>query len=159
MISFKTWLKQYNNINKPIGDLARDIHTDNSFPKTKDKKKIEKYLNEKNAVDNALETFNSAWKQYQTDKELGYQLLDYSIDDGKMFVLFTVMKNTNKVDFYIKIDIADGEQYISISKMNQYKINSRYEHYLDLQTFPEFHVDNGDVKFITRDQYLNIIKS
>jgi len=66
-ITFVEWIKQFKDVPKAIGDLARDIEDDYlSFPLTNDYEKIRSYLSfEKGACYDALRTFDEAWFEYQ----------------------------------------------------------------------------------------------
>ena len=67
MIFFKTWIKQFNDLPKAIGDLARDIEADHiDFPKSNDYNTIHFYLNiQKRACPDAMRTFDEAWHEYE----------------------------------------------------------------------------------------------
>ena len=42
--SFKTWIKKFKCEDTPIGDLARDIKIDKTFPLSRRKATIEDYI-------------------------------------------------------------------------------------------------------------------
>ena len=67
MIFFKTWIKQFEDLPKAIGGLARDIGSDHlSFPKSNDYNTIHFYLNiQKRACPDAVKTFEDAWHEYE----------------------------------------------------------------------------------------------
>lgn len=67
MIFFKTWIKQFIDLPRPIGDLSRDMESDHiNFPKSNDYFTIHQYLNmQKRASPNAMKTFDEAWNKYK----------------------------------------------------------------------------------------------
>lgn len=66
-IFFRTWIKQFNDLPRAIGDLARDIEADHiNFPKSNSYSVIFTYLNlQARACPDAITTFEDAWKEYQ----------------------------------------------------------------------------------------------
>ena len=64
---FHEWIRQFNDLELAIGDLARDIESDHyTFPITHEYGIIHCYLNlEKKASYNAVRTFEKAWNDYQ----------------------------------------------------------------------------------------------
>jgi len=76
MIFFRTWIKQFNDLPKAIGDLARDIELDHlNFPKPNSYSTIFTYLSlEARASPDAIRTFEEAWHEYElyllSEKEL-----------------------------------------------------------------------------------------
>jgi uncharacterized protein YozE (UPF0346 family) len=77
LIFFKTWIKQFNDLPKAVGDLARDIEADHiCFPNSNDYFVIHQYLiMQKRASPNAMKTFEEAWDEYQL------YLLSKDVDD------------------------------------------------------------------------------
>lgn len=68
-LSFKDWLiNNYNDSNCNIGDLARDVMMDESFPLGTIKKDCRRYLQFKNACKECLNTFEEAWEKYDLYK-------------------------------------------------------------------------------------------
>lgn len=68
MIFFRTWLKQFNELPRAIGDLARDVEADHiKFPKSNDYVIIKRYLSmEARATPDCMATFEEAWNEYQS---------------------------------------------------------------------------------------------
>jgi len=66
-IFFRTWIKQFNDLPRAIGDLARDIELDHlNFPKSNNRSVIFTYLNlEARASPDAIRTFEEAWDEYK----------------------------------------------------------------------------------------------
>ena len=67
MIHFITWIKQFNEIPKAIGDLARDIEADHiQFPRVNDYDVIKRYLSmEARASPDCIAVFEEAWNEYK----------------------------------------------------------------------------------------------
>lgn len=63
-ITFKTWLLKFECVDFPIGDLAKDVKADKSFPKENNKEAILNYLHFKRANYDAIQTFEDAWDYY-----------------------------------------------------------------------------------------------
>lgn len=68
-ISFKTWIKQFREVDAPIGDLARDIKGDKEFPLSTKKEEMYDYLHRKQACAEAKEAFEEAFSKYQSALE------------------------------------------------------------------------------------------
>lgn len=69
-MKFKEWILHFKHVNRPIGDLAKDIARDPTFPNENDQEIIRKYLIEKASPIILLEiikTFDNAWEYYQKD--------------------------------------------------------------------------------------------
>lgn len=65
-MTFKTWIKQFQGENTPIGDLADDIQRDKNFPATSDFEKMTTYLINHNACDDCIREFAGAYIEYMT---------------------------------------------------------------------------------------------
>lgn len=63
-LTFKKWMKKFIKDENAIGDLARDMYADKSFPKSNDLKVQRRYLKPK-ACEKAMETFEKAWALYE----------------------------------------------------------------------------------------------
>jgi len=149
MISYKTWIKNYESLNTPLGDLSRDIGIDRNFPISKSQKCIIEYLNISRAIDAVIHEFNKSWVQYKRDSKLGYQMLEYGLVDNKLYVLFSPTRATNDLVFYIKTDKAN--RVYSYKKLNDYKTRTMYEHFIELDN--EYELYNDDIQFITKKEY------
>jgi hypothetical protein len=149
MISYKTWIKNYENLNAPLGDLARDIVMDDNFPKSTSGKRILEYLTKSRAIDAAIEEFKKSWFQYKTDTELGYQMLEYGVVDNKLHVYFSPTKASDRLPIYIRVDKL--KMVICYSEKNYYKTGTNYEHFIDLD--PDHYITNEDIRFITKKEY------
>lgn len=66
-MTFKKWLESHNKKETAIGDLARDIDRDVSFPKVNNMGLILSHLKYMGACPDAIKTFKEAWKQYTTE--------------------------------------------------------------------------------------------
>lgn len=70
-MNFKTWVDHFKDVDRPIGDLAKDINRDVNFPDANDRKTIRDYLEKKltfTSRPNVLEAFDNAWSYYLKDK-------------------------------------------------------------------------------------------
>jgi len=64
MITFYTWIRQFQNQENSIGDLSLDILNDPNFPKTKNYDIMLDYLKSVNACNNALNVFKKLYLIY-----------------------------------------------------------------------------------------------
>jgi uncharacterized protein YozE (UPF0346 family) len=64
-LSFTNWLKRHANRNSPLGDLARDMIDDKTWPSYDSVSNYLSYLYSKGACFDAVQTLNKAWKTYQ----------------------------------------------------------------------------------------------
>ncbi len=64
-LSFTDWLKRHSNRDSPLGDLARDMSRDKSWPTYNSLDEYRSYLRFQNAYYGAIETLNRAWKRYK----------------------------------------------------------------------------------------------
>jgi uncharacterized protein YozE (UPF0346 family) len=65
-MDFLKWLKEFKEVDRPIGDLAKDILNDPDFPETNDRTEIYEYLSgEKGADYTVLSVFEDCWKAYK----------------------------------------------------------------------------------------------
>ena len=67
-MTFKTWIKQFQGENSPLGDLAEDIYRDRSFPCTDKFEKMISYLASHNACEECIREFSGAYIEYMTDE-------------------------------------------------------------------------------------------
>jgi len=67
-MTFKTWIKQFQGENSPLGDLAEDIYRDRSFPCTDKFEKMISYLVSRNACMECIREFSGAYIEYMTDE-------------------------------------------------------------------------------------------
>ena len=65
MPTFKEWLNEFKEVDRPIGDLAKDILNDLDFPDTDNKNKILSYLELKNVDPIVIGTFKDVWEAYK----------------------------------------------------------------------------------------------
>ncbi|MFJ8147693.1 YozE family protein [Streptomyces sp. NPDC096048] len=63
--TFTAWLKTHADHRTAIGDLARDVSHDPDWPSGKGKQGQLDYLEERGAIDAAIETLKRAWSQYE----------------------------------------------------------------------------------------------
>ena len=67
-MTFKTWIKQFQGEDSPLGDLAEDIYRDKSFPCTDKFEKMISYLVSRNACMECIREFSGAYIEYMTCK-------------------------------------------------------------------------------------------
>lgn len=65
-MTFKTWIKDFEDSDSAVGDLARDIKMDKDFPVTKKFEKIARYLRNINACEGAMRTFGESFLEFFT---------------------------------------------------------------------------------------------
>ncbi|EGO8141391.1 hypothetical protein E5K23_002278 [Enterococcus faecalis] len=71
ILTFKKWLKTFESVDHPIGDLARDVLSDKDFPnKINSVKDITEYLSSKRASTAAISTAENAYLYYSLDENL-----------------------------------------------------------------------------------------
>jgi uncharacterized protein YozE (UPF0346 family) len=63
--SFTAWLKSHADHRTAIGDLARDVSHDPDWPADEGRQGQLDYLEERGAIDAAIETLERAWSQYE----------------------------------------------------------------------------------------------
>jgi uncharacterized protein YozE (UPF0346 family) len=65
-LTFKDWLKEFKEVDRPIGDLAKDVLNDPDFPETNKHKEIYDYLECVKWADyQVLSVFENCWKAYK----------------------------------------------------------------------------------------------
>lgn len=73
--TFKTWIKHFNGVDLPIGDLAEDICSDKHFPEDADDfDEIYDYLRDKTTSYEVLDTFLIVWHFYRSSTNDKYHL-------------------------------------------------------------------------------------
>jgi uncharacterized protein YozE (UPF0346 family) len=66
---FKQWTKKFVKDETALGDLARDIHEDPTFPTTISKRQdLIDYLKNRGACYEAIAVANEAYSQFETQK-------------------------------------------------------------------------------------------
>lgn len=66
---FKEWLKQHKDDPSAIGDIAKDMLADPHFTESQKKEDILEYLQKAGAIQDALDAFNLAWKEYSREQK------------------------------------------------------------------------------------------
>jgi uncharacterized protein YozE (UPF0346 family) len=70
MLHFKMWIvRRYATQENPIGDLARDIAEDYSFPRSKGREYMRSYLKSRGACPGCMTAFAEAWDIYEKEKK------------------------------------------------------------------------------------------
>ncbi len=68
-MTFKAWLMLQMKRDDPVGDLARDILKDPTWPRTQDTVKLRQYMVKRGSVENALLALDRAYSEYQKQSE------------------------------------------------------------------------------------------
>ncbi|MCM1096904.1 MAG: sterile alpha motif-like domain-containing protein [Ruminococcus flavefaciens] len=68
MVSFRKWMEQYKEECSPIGDLARDIAADDTFPKSSKADILFGYMEECGACESCFRAFYEAWGMYERER-------------------------------------------------------------------------------------------
>ena len=63
-MKFKIWISYFQDVDLPIGDLARNIRDDENFPDTNDFKVLLNYVKRNIGNDTTTEVFKNVWKYY-----------------------------------------------------------------------------------------------
>lgn len=66
-MNFKDWLSEYENVDRPIGDLAKEVGQDETFPSSSDYEILFDYLDSRNAQQAVLDTFEYVYRFYKDD--------------------------------------------------------------------------------------------
>jgi uncharacterized protein YozE (UPF0346 family) len=64
-MTFKAWLMLQKKREDPVGDLARDVLADRTWPPTQDMVKLRQYIVKRGSVENAVSTLDRAYAEYQ----------------------------------------------------------------------------------------------
>jgi uncharacterized protein YozE (UPF0346 family) len=68
-MTFKAWLMLQMKRVDPVGDLARDVLQDRTWPRTQDTVKLRQYMVKRGAIENALLALDRAYSEYQKQSE------------------------------------------------------------------------------------------
>lgn len=66
-VTFTDWLSKQVNRDSPLGDLARDVKTDSTWPSFDSFEQYESYLRSKGAAREAMYALKNAWKSYNAN--------------------------------------------------------------------------------------------
>lgn len=64
-MTFKAWLMMQMKRNDPVGDFARIVQKDRTWPPTQDMLKLRQYLRKSGSAGNALPALDQAYSEYQ----------------------------------------------------------------------------------------------
>jgi uncharacterized protein YozE (UPF0346 family) len=66
-MSFKEWIAKFEDVDRPIGDLAKDVLRDSKFPDGfNNQEQIISYLEQEKQADSVvIEVFKDVWKAYK----------------------------------------------------------------------------------------------
>lgn len=68
-MDFYNWLMRFKDVSLPVGDVAREIRSDRSFPKGNlDWETLEKYIKSVNPQNPELEIVRNAFNYYLAEK-------------------------------------------------------------------------------------------
>ena len=68
-VTFKAWLMLQMKREDPVGNLARDVHQDRTWPATQDMVKLRQYLAKRGSAGNAGSALDQAYSDYQKQGE------------------------------------------------------------------------------------------
>jgi uncharacterized protein YozE (UPF0346 family) len=69
-MTFKAWLTLQMKRDDPVGDFARDVLKDRTWPRTQDMVKLRRYIMMKRgAIENTLSALERAYSEYQKQGE------------------------------------------------------------------------------------------
>jgi|GEM_PF-669489 len=78
MQDYKTWIASRLDVVGPLGELARIIHSDPSFPDTSEREKIQQWLSKRPDYERLKIAFIGTWKYYLADAKK--QLREVSLE-------------------------------------------------------------------------------
>lgn len=64
-MTFKAWLMLQKKREDPVGDLARDVLKDRTWPLTQDMVKLRQHVLNRGSLENALLALDRAYSEYQ----------------------------------------------------------------------------------------------
>jgi uncharacterized protein YozE (UPF0346 family) len=68
-MTFKAWLMLQMKRDGPVGDLARNVLQDRTWPRTQDTVKLRQYMVKRGAIENNLLALDRAYSEYQKQNE------------------------------------------------------------------------------------------
>jgi len=68
-MTFKAWLMLQMKREDPVGDLARDVLKDRTWPRTQDTVKLRQHMVKRSAIESALLALDRAYSEYQKQSE------------------------------------------------------------------------------------------
>lgn len=80
MMRFNTWLKSQHGRDDEVGDLARDIARDLSWPRSSDVGELLRHLGRARASRGVLATLAEAWIEYTGDRGF-WETRDMSMEE------------------------------------------------------------------------------
>lgn len=81
-MTFRTWCTTQRHRNDPIGDIARDILADTTFPNMDTEGAWRRHLQQHNASDEALEALHEAYHAYEQDTGIFHVLTLEDVTEG-----------------------------------------------------------------------------
>jgi uncharacterized protein YozE (UPF0346 family) len=68
-VTFKAWLMLQMKRDDPVGDLARDVRKDRTWPITQDMAKLRQYMVKRGSIQKTLTALDRAYSEYQKQSE------------------------------------------------------------------------------------------
>ena len=72
MVAFNEWLAKQSRRGDRVGDLARDMRIDLSWPTAKvSRRRLHEYLQSRGAIDAVRDALDQAWDEWDTQRKRG----------------------------------------------------------------------------------------
>ncbi len=68
-MTFKAWLMLQMKRNDQVGNLARDVLKDRTWPPTQDLVKLRQHMVKRGAIESALPALDEAYSEYQKQRD------------------------------------------------------------------------------------------
>ncbi len=68
-MTFKAWLMLQMKRGDQVGDLARDVLKDRTWPPTEDMVKLRQHMVKRGAIESALSALDGAYSEYQKQRD------------------------------------------------------------------------------------------
>ncbi|MDL2211432.1 sterile alpha motif-like domain-containing protein [Erysipelotrichaceae bacterium OttesenSCG-928-M19] len=68
-MTFKEWIKEFEDRDHPFAEIAKAIYEDNDFPTDDDYEKIIDYINKRVDDNSKIQSFNDAIEEYNRTKK------------------------------------------------------------------------------------------
>lgn len=96
---FREWILKFKQVDNRVGDLAREVERDHSFPSSDKYEVVKEYLINKKAHRDALDTFEFAYLLYAEDmieEEDGDQRFPVALTENQLEVVCKVLEAVKK---------------------------------------------------------------
>jgi len=72
MVAFNEWLAKQSRRGDRVGDLARDMRIDLSWPTSKvSRRRLHEYLQSRGAIDSVRDALDQAWDEWDAQRKSG----------------------------------------------------------------------------------------